>query len=84
MGFRWGDMKPAIVASYGWENSSVVWQYVEKYGPRVHHVAYYTQEVLEAVDFQMKQNIEFTTEKMIGSKDRGILQIFTKPSPYSH
>lgn len=84
MVFRWGDMKPAIVASYGWENSSVVWQYVEKYGPRVHHVAYYTQEVLEAVDFQMKQNIEFTTEKMIGSKDRGILQIFTKPSPYSH
>lgn len=84
MVFRWKDTKPAIVASYGWESSSVVWQYVEKYGPRVHHVAYYTQDVLKTVDFQMKRNIEFTTEKMIGSADRGILQIFTKPSPYSH
>lgn len=84
MVFRWGDAKPAIVASYGWDKSAVVWQYVEKYGPRVHHTAFYTEEVLDVVDFQMKQHIPFTTEKMIGSKDRGILQIFTTPSPFSH
>lgn len=84
MVFRWGDNKPAIVASYGWEKSAVVWQYVEKYGPRVHHTAFYTNDVLDVVDFQMKQQVQFTTEKMIGSKDRGILQIFTTPSPYSH
>lgn len=84
MVFRWGDTKPAIVASYGWEKTSVVWQYVEKYGPRVHHTAFYTEDVLDVVDFQMKRQIPFTTEKMIGSKDRGILQIFTQPSPYNH
>ena len=84
MVFRWGDKKPAIVASFGWENMSVVWQYVEKYGPRVHHTAFYTEDVLNVVDYQMKQRIPFTTEKMIGSKDRGILQIFSKPSPYHH
>lgn len=84
MVFRWGDTKPAIVASYGWDKSAVVWQYVEKYGPRVHHTAFYTKKVLDVVDSQMKQQIPFTTEQMIGSKDRGILQIFTKPSPYSH
>lgn len=84
MVFRWGDSKPAIVVSFGLESSSVVWQYVEKYGPRVHHTAFYTDDVLNVVDFQMKQKIPFTTEKMIGSKDRGILQIFTRPSSYNH
>jgi len=84
MVFRWGDTRPAIVASYGWDRSAVVWQYVVKYGPRVHHTAFYTEDVLDVVDFQQQQQIQFTTEKMIGSKDRGILQIFTTPSPYSH
>jgi len=84
MVFRWGDTKPAIVASYGWDRSAVVWQYVAKYGFRVHHTAFYTENVLDVIDFQQQQQIEFTTEKIIGSKDRGILQIFTTPSPYSH
>jgi hypothetical protein len=84
MVFRRGDSKPAIVASYGWDHSSVVWQYVEKYGPRVHHTAFYTEDVLNVVEYQMKQEIQFTTAKMIGSQDRGILQIFTTPSLFSH
>jgi hypothetical protein len=50
----------------------------------VHHTEFYTEDVLSVVDFQMKQQIPFTTEKMIGSKDRGILQIFSKPSLYHH
>lgn len=84
MVFRWGDHKPALVASYGWDESSVVWKYTAKYGPRVHHCAFYTNNVLTVIDRQRAHNIQFTTADMIGSKDRGILQIFSVPSENTH
>jgi 4-hydroxyphenylpyruvate dioxygenase-like putative hemolysin len=81
--FRWGEQKPALVASFGWDASSVVQKYTNKYGGRVHHIAYYCEQVRELVTLQ-KENISFTTEEMIGGEDRGILQIFSNPSEYSH
>jgi len=83
MVFRHGNLKPAIVVSYGWESGSVVAGYVAKHGPRVHHVAYDTRGMREVVDFQRGRGISFTTESVIGSEQRGILQIFTVPSPHS-
>jgi len=83
MVFRFGDIKPAIVASYGWDAASVVWQYVAKHGPRVHHVAYYAEDVLTLVRFQQSVGIRFTTPEIIGSPARGIYQIFTTPSVHS-
>lgn len=82
--FRLGEQKPALVASYGWDETSVVHQYVQKYGGRVHHLAWYSRKVRELVQFQMQRGIRFTTEEMIGTEQNGILQIFTQPSPHSH
>lgn len=84
MVFRWGHEKPAMVASYGWNEESVVHNYVARYGPRVHHLAFYVNKVLALVEHQQKSGIEFTTQEMIGDASRGILQIFTTPSPHSH
>jgi hypothetical protein len=84
MVFRWGNNKPAMVASYGWDEESVVYKYTSKYGPRVHHLAFYAEQVLGLVAHQQKNNITFTTEQMIGDASRGILQIFSTPSLFSH
>lgn len=83
MVFRTGDLKPALVASYGQDPDSVVWQYVAKHGPRVHHVAYYAEDVLTLVRYQKSAGIQFTTPEIIGSPERGIYQIFTTPSASS-
>jgi 4-hydroxyphenylpyruvate dioxygenase-like putative hemolysin len=82
--FRLGEQKPALVASYGWDETSVVQQYVHKYSGRVHHLAWYSPKVRSLVQFQMDRGIPFTTEEMIGDEKNGILQIFTHPSPYNH
>lgn len=82
--FRLGEQKPALVASYGWDETSVVHQYVSKYGGRVHHLAWYSPNVQTLVQFQKERGIRFTTEEMIGAEQNGILQIFTHPSPRSH
>jgi 4-hydroxyphenylpyruvate dioxygenase-like putative hemolysin len=82
--FRLGDQKPALVASYGWDETSVVNQYVRKYGGRVHHLAWYSSNVQTLVQYQQERGIRFTSEEMIGAEQNGILQIFTHPSPHSH
>ena len=84
MVFRWGSHKPALVASYGWDEESVVFKYTAKYGPRVHHLAFYTPELRQVLTRQKEEGIVFTTEALIGDETRGILQIFSAPSPYSH
>jgi 4-hydroxyphenylpyruvate dioxygenase-like putative hemolysin len=84
MVFRYGDAKPAIVASYGWNEESVVHNYVKKYGPRVHHTAYYTGELRGVLTRQKQEGIEFTTADLIGDETRGILQVFSTPSAHSH
>lgn len=84
MVFRWGERKPAIVVSYGWDEQSVVHTYTAKYGPRVHHTAYYTDDLRAVLLRQKELGINFTTEALIGDETRGILQIFSSPSPFSH
>lgn len=82
--YRLGDRKPAIVISYGWDPESVVAKYAAKYGPRVHHTAYYTPGILPTVAGQRGRGLNFTTPEIIGSPARGLYQIFTAPSPYNH
>ena len=84
MVFRWGSRKPAIVVSYGWDEQSVVHAYTAKYGPRVHHTAYYTDDLRTVLQRQQELGLTFTTEELIGDETRGILQIFGTPSPISH
>lgn len=81
MTFRRGDTRPALVVSYGWAEDSVVWGFVAKHGPRVHHTAFYTDDIAALVSFQREHGHRFTTPALIGSESRGILQVFTHPLP---
>ncbi|MBP7865067.1 MAG: hypothetical protein KA419_03885 [Acidobacteria bacterium] len=81
MTFRRGDARPALVASYGWAEDSVVWGFVARHGPRVHHTAFYTNDIAALVTFGREHGVPFTTPGLIGSEARGILQVFTHPLP---
>ncbi len=71
---------PVIVISEGITDDSVVEQYCQKFGSRVHHLAFLVKDIRRVVDVQKQRRIDFTTEKIIGSEEEGILQIFTTPT----
>lgn len=72
---------PAIVVSEGLRKDTIVAKYVAEFGPRVHHTAYKVIRIEEVVRIQKATDVQFTTEHIIGDKQKGLLQIFTKPSP---
>ena len=74
------DTLPVIVVSEGLTHDSVVEKYVEKYGGRIHHLAYLVKDIDEVVRIQRDRGIKFTTDYIIGSEDEGIKQIFTLPT----
>lgn len=82
--FRFDRKKPALVASYGRSVESVVEQYVNHYGPRVHHMAYEVANIFHLVMLQKKRGMTFTTDEVIGTKEEGIVQIFSTPSERSN
>ncbi|MHA1214079.1 MAG: VOC family protein [Candidatus Hodarchaeales archaeon] len=72
---------PVIVISEGLTEDSIVEKYCNKFGSRVHHLAYLVTDIEKVVNFQKTQGVKFTTEKIIGSEKEGIKQIFTFPIP---
>lgn len=69
---------PEIFISDGDENS-IVGKWVEKYGNKIHHIAYQVANVEEIVSlWKEKGYAEFSTDSPI--KCPGLTQIFTKPS----
>ncbi len=79
--FRFGGRLPALVASYGRSAASLVEQYVDTHGPRVHHMAYAVAGIRGVVATQRRRSQKFTSEDLIGTEEEGIVQIFTQPSP---
>lgn len=82
--FRSGDRKLAIVASYGRNDESLVEQYVIKFGPRVHHIAYEVTDIFKVTSLQKKRGMTFTSDDVIGTREEGIVQIFTTPSNHTN
>ena len=79
------DTLPIIVVSEGLTDDSVVEKYVLKYGNRIHHLAYLVKDIEKVVEIQKKRGVKFTTDKIIGSEEEGIKQIFTLPvEPVNH
>lgn len=74
------DTMPVIVVSYGLSEDSVVQKYVEKYGGRIHHLAYLVKDIEKVVEIQRERGVQFTTDYIIGSEEEGIKQIFTMPT----
>ena len=71
------DTLPVIVVSEGLTEDSIVEKYCQKYGSRVHHLAYLVKDIKKVVEIQKSRGVEFTSESIIGSEEEGIKQIFT-------
>ena len=71
---------PVIVVSEGLSEDSIVEKYVQKYGGRIHHLAYLVKDIEKIVKIQKERGIKFTTDHIIGSEEEGIKQIFTLPT----
>ncbi len=71
---------PVIVISEGLSEDSIVEQYCQNYGSRVHHLAYLVRDIERVVEIQKQRGVKFTTEDIIGSEEEGIEQIFTIPT----
>lgn len=74
------DTLPVIVVSEGLTDDSIVEKYVNKFGGRIHHLAYLVTDIEKVVEIQKKRGIKFTTDEIIGSEEEGIKQIFTLPT----
>ncbi|UCE14204.1 MAG: hypothetical protein JSV04_03255 [Candidatus Heimdallarchaeota archaeon] len=74
------DTLPVVVISEGLSEDSIVDHYCQKYGSRVHHLAYLVKNIRKVVRIQQQRGIKFTTDEIIGSEEEGILQIFTAPT----
>jgi hypothetical protein len=74
------DTLPVIVISEGLSDNSIVEKYCQKYGSRVHHLAYLVNDIEKVVEIQKSREVEFTTNEVIGSVSEGIKQIFTMPT----
>jgi len=71
---------PVIVESEGLAEDSVVEKYCQKYGSRVHHLAYLVNDIKKVIEIQKSRGVKFTSEKIIGSEEEGIKHIFTLPT----
>ncbi len=81
---KMADTLLIIVISEGLSEDSVVEKYCQKYGNRIHHFAYEVKDIEKVVKIQKARGIKFTTEKVIGSEEEGIKQIFTLPTQNSN
>lgn len=76
---RFPGFPTALVLSEGLTKDTVVGRYVAKYGPRVHHTAYLVKDIERLVKLLKKQGVKFTSDRVIGARKKGLLQIFTEP-----
>ncbi|NHJ84649.1 MAG: hypothetical protein FK734_04260 [Asgard group archaeon] len=79
-----GDTLPVVVISEGLTDDSIVEKYCQKYGSRIHHLAYLVKDIDKVVEIQKSRGVKFTTENIIGSEEEGIKQIFTLPTETSN
>jgi 4-hydroxyphenylpyruvate dioxygenase-like putative hemolysin len=79
-----GETLPVIVISEGHSEDSIVEKYCQKYGSRVHHLAYLVTDIDKVVEIQKARGVKFTTEEIIGSEEEGIKQIFSLPTETSN
>lgn len=74
------DTLPVILISEGVTDDSIVEQYCQKFGSRVHHLAYLVNNIEKVVEVQKQRGVAFTTDEIIGSEEEGIQQIFSMPT----
>ena len=63
------------------DKDSIVGKWVHSHRPRIHHIAYLVDSVLETMVEWQAMGYEFTTEEPLTCP--GIVQIFTKPNEHT-
>ena len=61
------------------EGSGPTEKFVHNYGPRVHHIAFWTEAIDETVSYLKHHGMSFLLD-LVGSPDEGLKQIFSSPS----
>jgi hypothetical protein len=56
--------------------------FIHRYGPRVHHLAFLTEEIEDTIAALEREGLGFL-DSLAGSREEGIHQIFTRPSPHT-
>jgi hypothetical protein len=64
------------------ERSGPTEKFTHYYGPRVHHMAFHTEDIENAVACLKADGVAFLSE-LIGSPEEGLRQIFTQPSNHT-
>ncbi|WP_027184999.1 hypothetical protein [Desulfovibrio inopinatus] len=64
------------------EESGPTERFIYNYGPRTHHLAFNTENIEDTVDALAEHGMGYISE-LIGSREEGLKQIFTKPSPHT-
>ncbi|MDD4651108.1 MAG: hypothetical protein PHQ34_02650 [Methanothrix sp.] len=54
-------------------------KFISNFGPRVHHIAFQTEEIESTVEALRKDGLEFLLD-LVGSPEEGLKQIFSQPS----
>lgn len=64
------------------EQSGPTEKFVHNYGPRVHHLAFHTEQIEETFAALKADDMEFLLE-LTGSPEEGLKQTFSAPSPHT-
>ncbi len=61
------------------EASGPTEKFISNFGPRVHHIAFQTEEIEATVEALRKDGMKFLLD-LVGSPEEGLKQIFSEPS----
>lgn len=64
------------------ENPGPTEAFVRNYGPRAHHMAFLTNDIVATHKWLIDDGMEFLSD-LVGSEEEGIRQVFSKPSPHT-
>jgi len=61
------------------ETSGPTEKFISNFGPRVHHIAFQTEEIVATVEALKQDGMKFLLD-LVGSPEEGLRQIFSQPS----
>lgn len=68
-----------ITPFVSWQESGPTEKFISNFGPRVHHIAFQTDEIESTVEALRKEGMQFLLD-LVGSPEEGLKQIFSQPS----
>lgn len=69
-----------IFVDMGLDENNIITKWVKKYGSRLHHMAYCTNDIYKTFEQMKETGIKFTTNEVVDTGG-GLKQLFTLPNP---